>query len=713
VSLERRPAWRRAGRLAARIGAVLVVCLPIFAVATAVSGAGLLLFGDLPGTRPELRPRISSQPSVVYDATGAPIGEFREFDLTVPMTPQDVPPVLKDAVVAAEDNNFWEHEGFDPEGLARAAIANYREDDIVQGGSTITQQLIRERYLSREQTVERKLNEIILATRFERDMVEELGSVEAAKEQILFEYLDTAYFGGGAYGAAAAAETYFRKQIWNLTLSEAAVIAAVIPAPSDYGPRDDVIVAEQRRRNVLKSMLDLGMITTAEFDEAFAQVLWYAPLGPPPGPATVFHPAPEASEGVHPYFQDYLRTYLTERYGAEELYRGGLQIHTTIDPGLQALAEDSVARALAGTEAPLEMSLVSVEPTTGFVKALVGGRDFEASQVNLALGGSTGMQPGSSFKAFTVARALEEGYSPDHVYDSPGVLYVPGCGGQCAIRGGPGGPITMRAATAASTNTFFAQLVMDVGPDEVAELALRTGVTSMTPDKEYNLGLTLGTFEVSPLDMAAGFSVFANRGVRADATPVIYAQRPDGTMLEDNRGPRGVPVLNQAVADHTTDLLRGPVDRGTGRRAAIGRPAAGKTGTAEENKAAWFVGYTPQLSTAVWMGYSDEPRPLRGIAGYGAVYGGDLPAITFARFMGPAHESLPVLEFPAPGPLPAPSSEVRRIPLERGFPSIPQDCGGPCYSLPVVTSPPPPPPPPPPETAPAPEPAPAPAPEGP
>src|SRR5690606_18538841 len=209
-------------------------------------------------------------------------------------------------------------------------------------------------------------------------------------------------------------------------------------------------------------------------------------------------------------------------------------------------------------EPPLEMSLVSVEPTTGFVKALVGGRDFQASQVNLALGGSTGMQPGSSFKAFTVARALEEGYDPDHVYDSPGVLYVPGCGGQCAIRGGPGGPITMRAATAASTNTFFAQLVMDVGPDEVADLALRTGVTSMTPDKEYNLGITLGTFEVSPLDMAAGFSVFANRGQRAEATPVVYAQRPDGTMVEDNRGPRGVPVLNQAVADPTTALLRGP-----------------------------------------------------------------------------------------------------------------------------------------------------------
>jgi len=684
MSLERRPLHRRMGRAAFRVGFVLALCLPVLAVTTAVSGSSLLLFGDLPGTVPEPRPRLEAQPSFVYDAVGNPIGEFREFDLTVEMVAEDVPTVLKDAVVAAEDNSFWEHQGFDAEGLARAALANYREGDTIQGGSTITQQLVRERYLSRDRTVERKLNEIILATRFERDLVTEMGDERAAKERILFEYLDGVYFGGGAYGAAAAAETYFRKPVSALTLSEAAVLAAVIPAPSKYGPRDNVVLSEQRRRQVLKSMLDLDMISQDEFDEAFLQVLWWAPLGFPPGPATVFHPPPQATSGVHPYFLDYVRVYLSERYGPEVLYRGGLEIHTTLDPRLQELAQQSVDQALAGTAAPLEMSLVSVEPVSGHVRAFIGGREYEANQVNLGLGGVLGMQPGSSFKAFTVAKALEDGYRPETVYNSPSVLYIPG---STPINGGPGGPISLRQATAASTNTYFAQLIMDLGSNEVAELANRLGVTRITLDKQYNLGLTLGAFEVSPLDMAAGFSVFANHGIKADATPVAWAARPDGTLLEDNRGPRGTRVLHAAVADTTTDLMVGVITGGTGRNAAIGRPAAGKTGTAQANRAAWFVGYTPQLSTAVWMGYSDEPRPLRNIGGYGEVYGGGLPAVTFRRFMGPAHEGLPVVPFPVPGPLPPPASGIRVVPRDARVPEVPRDCGGPCADIPLVTSP--------------------------
>lgn len=685
MSLERRPAWRRAARGAGRGALVLVLCLPVFVVATAVSGAALLLFGDLPTTVPEPRPKLEAQPSTVYDIDGNVIGEFREFDLTVEMTQADVPQTLKDAVIAAEDNKFWEHQGMDPEGLARAAYENYREGATVQGGSTITQQLMRERYLSRDRTVERKLNELILATRFERELAEELGSERAAKEQILFEYLDTIYFGGGAYGAAAAAQTYFRKPVQDLTLSEAATLAAVIPSPSKYGPRDNVILAEQRRREVLKSMLDLGLVTQAQFDEAFAQVLWFAPLGIPPGPATVFHPPPQAMAGTYPYFLDYVRVYISERYGTDVLYRGGLQIHTTLDPRLQALAQGSVDQSLAGTAAPLEMSLVSVEPVSGFVKAFIGGRDFNASQVNLGLGGVTGMQPGSAFKAFTVAKALEDGYRPESEYFSPGILRIPG---SAPIHGGAGGNISLRAATAQSTNTFFALLTLDLGPNRVAEMANRLGVTRITLDKEYNVGLTLGAFEVSPLDMAAGFSVLANHGVKADATPVVYAERPDGTMLEDNRGPRGTRVVNAAVADTTTDILRGVIAGGTGKRAAIGRPAAGKTGTAQANRAAWFVGYTPQLSTAVWMGYSDTPKPLRGIGGYGEVYGGTIPAATWARFMGPAHEPWPVVEFAEPGPLPPPSSGIRTTPPEYAIPTAPRDCGGvACYDLPIVTTP--------------------------
>ncbi|MCC5952970.1 MAG: transglycosylase domain-containing protein [Acidimicrobiia bacterium] len=711
MSLERRPWWRRSLRRSGRLMLTVALCLPVFAGATALAGSGLLLFGDLPGTVPDERERLESIPSFVYDAHGNRIGEFREFELTVAITPEQVPEVLKGAVVAAEDQNFWEHEGFDVEGLARAAWTNYRQGDTLQGGSTITQQLIRELYLSREQTVERKLNEIILATRYERDLAEELGSVEAAKEQILFDYLDTVYFGAGAYGIGAAAETFFRKPVSELTLSEAATLAGIIPAPSDVNPRADIFAAEERRRLVLKNMLDLEMVTQAEFDEAFGQILWWSPAGDPPGPATLIHPAPSTSLGPYPYFVDYVRTYLTDRYGPEIIYRGGLQIHTTIDPDLQAMAEEAVSDMLAGTEWPLEMSLVSVEPSSGHVRAFVAGRDFEQSQVNLALGGSTGMQPGSVFKVFTAAKALEDGMGPETAYDSPGTLYVPGCGGQCAIRGGPGGDVTMEAAMAASTNTYFAQLIMDVGPNNVAELAHRVGVTRTPPDRDYNLGLTLGVNEVSPLDMAAGFSVFANQGVRADATPINWIDQMDGTTLEDNRGPRGEPVLHPAVADNLTAMLTGVVESGTGRSADIGRPAAGKTGTAERNQAAWFVGYTPQLSTAVWMGFADEPRPLRGIKGSGQVFGGGFPAQTWARFMRAAHEGLDVIEFREAGPLPAPSSEVRRIPRRASVPSLPRDCGGPCVQVPEPppppTLPPPPEPPAPPEAdAPPPDPAP-------
>lgn len=686
MGVERRPWWRRSWRTILRTGIITALCLPLFVVTGAISGAGMLLFGDLPGTVPEEKPRLQAMPSTVYDADGNQIGEFREFDLTLEMEPADVPRVLKDAVVAAEDSRFWRHEGFDVEGLARAALANYREGDTVQGGSTITQQLIRERYLTRDQTVERKLNEIILAARFERDLAAELGSELEAKEEILFEYLDTVYFGAGAYGAAAAAETYFRKPVAELTLSEAAIIAAVIPAPSRFSPRQDLTAAEERRRTVLRRMLDESFVTQAEFDEAIVQSLWPASQGDPPGPATVVHPPPMAESAQYPYFVDYVRSYLVERYGPEVLYRGGLEIHTTIDPGLQSLAQASVSETLDGTEPPVEMSLVSVEPSTGFVRALIGGRDFEQSQVNLALGGVYGMQPGSAFKSFTAAKALEQGMGPDTAYDSPSVLYVPGCGGECAIHGGPGGSVDMRRAMSASTNTYFSQLIMDVGADEVAELANRMGVSRITLDREYNIGLTLGAYEVSPLDMAAAFGVFANRGVKVDATPVAFVERPDGSLLEDNREREGEQVIHPSVADHSTDLMRGVVEGGTGTGAAIGRPVAGKTGTSQENRDAWFVGYTPQLATSVWMGHGDVPRPLRNIKGYGQVYGGGLPASTFASFMGPAHEPLPVEDFPEPGPLVAAGGGERRVPRGAGPSELPTDCGGPCVEIPELLS---------------------------
>jgi penicillin-binding protein 1A len=365
-----------------------------------------------------------------------------------------------------------------------------------------------------------------------------------------------------------------------------------------------------------------------------------------------------------------------------------MTVQTTIDPRMQALAEQSVAQGLKGTAPPLDMSLVSVEPSTGFVKALVGGRDYSKSQNNLALGGSTGFQPGSSFKAYTIATALENGYGPDTEFDAEATYTVPNCSGKCTVNGEGLGIVDMRTATGASSNTYFAQLINAVGPNKVAQLANRVGVTRIDPNQNYGVSLTLGAYEVSPLDMASGYATFANHGVKADPTPVMKITMADGTVLEDNTGPRGTQVLAASVADWTTSILDAPLEPGgTGERARLDRPAAGKTGTAEENRAAWLVGYTPQLSTAVWMGYTDRQRTLANIGGFGLIFGGTIPAITWHNFMEGAMQGLPVIPFATPGVLPEPTSGIRQ-PQKQDFPQLTRDCGGPCIQMPTLTTPP-------------------------
>jgi penicillin-binding protein 1A len=448
-------------------------------------------------------------------------------------------------------------------------------------------------------------------------------------------------------------------------------------------------VAEARRQQVLRDMLELGLITQDQFDEAFAAYLWHLNFGwPPEGEAvTVVFPQADSGAAAYPYFVDYVRRYLEDRYGADKVFKGGLRIETTIDPGLQALAETAVTDALKGTAYPREMSLVSVEPATGFVKAFVGGRDWQVSQVNLGLGGDTGMQGGSSFKTFTVAAALEQGFGPSTVY--PGGPYnEPGCFKRsnvpCDTLGGTGGD--MRTATAASSNAYFVQMARDVGPNRIAEMAYRLGVSTwITPDKSYSSRITLGQDSVSPLDMAAGYATLANHGVRPNVTPVVSVTTADGTVLEDNTVDKGVQVLDPAIADTTTDILRAVVEGGTGRRAAIDRPVAGKTGTTDNNTDIWFVGYTPQLSTAVWMGHVDGQRSL------GNVFGGDTAARTWAAFMRPAHTGLPVIDFAVPGPLPPPRGDgeagaVRR-PQRRSPVELSRDCGGPCVRTPSLPQP--------------------------
>jgi penicillin-binding protein 1A len=432
-------------------------------------------------------------------------------------------------------------------------------------------------------------------------------------------------------------------------------------------------------------MLQQGRITPVQHGQARSERLFIAATADekPSGPATVVHPL-ELQSATEPYYVDYVRRFLVGKYGSDLVYRGGLKVETALDPKLQTQAEDAVKKALTGTSPPLEMALATVEPGTGFVKAMVGGRDFAKSQVNLALGncpdayeapkdgspicvsgGGSGRQPGSAFKPFTLARAFEEGIGPGRVYSGPGTYTYPNCRGNgCTVgnvESGAYGSIPLRQATQLSVNTVYAQLVLDVGVKDTAEMAHRLGVTMVDAEgnqpnggEPYGPSLTLGAAETSPLDMAAAYSVFANRGVQMSATPIKKVTDANGKVLEDNTKRTGKRVLAEAVADNVNDVLKGVLTSGTGKGADIGRPdgSAGKTGSTEDNADAWFVGYTPALSTAIWMGYSDSnTKSLRNIKGTSIVYGGTIPASTWKEYMGAALKGAPPADFAKPAPL--------------------------------------------------------------
>jgi penicillin-binding protein 1A len=689
----------------AKAAATFLVVALVIPVVTAGTALGSIVYLPLPAPPlPTPRPGIESRITHIYDAGGAEIGILRKFDTSIPVTAADIPDVLKQAVVAVEDKRFYSHGGIDPFGAVRALWADLRGKRVVQGGSTITQQYVKNAYTSGERTLARKVREAVLASQLDR---------KVTKDEILYRYLSNIYLGGGAYGVGAAAESYFKKPVNELNASESALIAGLISAPSDFEPRSNPTQAEANRVFVLDEMLKQNRIDPVAHAQAVSEHLFIAtPEQPKPaGPATVVHPL-ELQSATQPYYVDYVRRYLIARYGADLVYRGGLKVETALDPKLQALAEDSVKKALSGTSPPLEMALTTVEPNTGLVKAMVGGRDFSKSQVNLALGncpenyaqppdgppclggGGSGRQPGSSFKPFTLAKAFEEGIGPGRVYSGPSSYTFPNCSGDCTVHNvesGGYGAISLRQATQYSVNTVFAQLIVDVGIKDTAEMAHRLGVTMVDPSgkqangEPYGASLTLGAAEVSPLDMASGYSVFAARGVQYPATPVVKVTDAHGKILEDNTKRKGKRVLSEAVADNVTDVLKGVISGGTGTGANIGRPdgSAGKTGSTEDNHDAWFVGYTPALSTAIWMGYSDSnTRSLRNIKGTAIVYGGTIPASTWKDYMGQALKNAPPADFPKPAAL---SGDINAGPRRAPEDLRPPEVVEPIYVEPPVT----------------------------
>ena len=572
----------------------------------------------------DLEPVQQFAQTIVYAADGSEIATFR-FDNREPVDREDLPVHLVDALIAAEDRRFHEHRGFDPRAILRAWVANRRAGGIVQGGSTITQQLIKNRYFPNpENTIERKLMEARLAWALEQ---------EQTKDEILTEYLNTVYFGAGAHGIEAAADTYFSTTTTALTLPQAALLVGILRSPEAASPFTEPQRALTERQRVLDDMVEVGTLSAAERDRIAAEPLG---VGSPPAPPTT----------RYPFFVEQVKRQLIadEHFGVDEasrwqrLFGGGLRIHTTIDPTLQAAAEEA-ATVFWSDPADPEVAIAVVDPATGHVVASVGGRDFAASQFDLATQGRR--QPGSTFKVFALVAALSRGWELDDVIESgPGSFDV-GDPEPWTVRSGTTGEITLREALVRSSNGAFARLALELGPDVIASTARSMGVTGDIGD---NPSIVLGGLRegVSPLDMASAFGTLANGGVRADTTVVSHITDAEGTVVWE---PRGLPtvVVDPATAWLVTDTMVEAIADGTGQAASLGaRPAAGKTGTVQENRDAWFVGFTRELSTAVWIGYPDQPRPLVNIHGVPAVQGGTWPARIWQRFMSTALAEQPI-----------------------------------------------------------------------
>lgn len=587
------------------------------------------------------------QTTTVYDVEGRSLGSFHAtIDRTV-VPLRQMSESLREAVIATEDASFYEHVGVDPLGILRAAVVDIIARDSVQGGSTITQQLVKTVYagtyeqdpdsgelvyVQPERTIPQKVREALLAIKLEQDL---------DKDQILARYLNTIYFGNGAYGVQAAAQTYWRKDASRLNVIQSATLAAMIRSPNTYDPISDPDRVFDRRNYVLSRMVEEGYLTEDEAASYRERPVKVSPLA-----GTSDYPARLG------YFLDHVRRQLVDRYGGSTVYGGGLSITTTLDLDVQRAAEEAVAGWLSSPDGP-DAAVVAIDPRTGAIRAMVGGRDFAASQVNLATGqGGTGRQAGSAFKTFTLVAAMEQMFSLDSVWDGPETITIPD--ERCFTDGEPwtlsnasdeeDGVFSLEEATWHSVNTIYAQLVVEVGPEAVVDAARRLGIVS--PLDPY-CAITLGTQAVNPLEMTVAYATLAARGERHAPYSIATITGPSRRELFAAEI-EGSTVMDANDADLVTAAMSGVLTSGTGTAAAFGRPAAGKTGTAQDYADAWFCGYTPQLATCVWMGYPDAERPMTDIGGFAAVYGGTIPARIWHDVMAAAHEGLPVETFAVP-----------------------------------------------------------------
>jgi penicillin-binding protein 1A len=623
---------------------LIFLAVMLLGLVSFVFGMFMAVTSDLPSldNRAEYN---NARNSVLLDDIGRPLGVLSRQNQIL-LTPGQIPQIVKDAVISIEDKRFRSNSGIDIRGIARAFVQDILHQGTVQGASTIEQQFVKNALQAQShRTVFEKLREAALAYQLAHKW---------SKEKIITEYLNTIYFGNGAYGIEAAARTYFGQDVNHLgcgTLkhplcitglgpAEAALLAGIIQSPSYYNPVTEPAAARARRDVVLQQMLEQGYLTKGEYEESVAQSL--------PAPKDIQLPHQTFVEGIDVgYFASWVTQQVIERYGATRTFDGGLQVRTTLDLDMQRAAERAVDAFLPGPEGPTA-ALVAIENSTGEVRAMVGGRDYNETPFNLATQGER--QPGSSFKAFDLAAALGDGISPDSVWTSKQkTFYVHGPHGTEKFEvhndeGSYTGSDSLTGATAFSDNSIYAEVGLKVGTTHIADLAHRMGIT--TPIST-NPAMTIGGLKVgvTPLDMAHAYETIAHGGDRvsgsliADSAPVGIQEVDAGNRTLPDGHHRDVEqtkltrILPSDVSETETSMLETVLEYGTARAAAIGQFAAGKTGTTSNFGDAWFVGWDHKYTVAVWVGYPNKLIPMTTDFGGKPVFGGTYPALIWHDFM--------------------------------------------------------------------------------
>jgi penicillin-binding protein 1A len=634
--LRRRNRKRRSILLVAALLLAAVVALLLATVA--FTGSQILLTTC---SLTDLRPLALGQNSFLYTDNGGQLGVVPSATNRQPLPLSKISPWLPDATVAIEDARFWQHDALDYRGIARAFYQDLAHGRVVQGGSTITQELVRNLYIgSNQRTISRKVKEACLSEKLFQKEQKRYG--KGARKEILSDYLNEVFYGRHAYGAEAAARTYFSKDASALTLVQAALLAGLPQAPTVFDPITNPRAALVRRNEVLHALWKNGYISAAKLRHAVRKKL-------------DLRPGHRYSHLEEPNFFGWATTQLADlpHFGSRQVELGGLDATTTLDRRLQGLALHAVTNVLHSPTDPAA-AVVAMDPRTGAVKAMVDYLPSGARmQFNFATQGHR--STGSAFKPITLATALAQGDSLYSTFYGPPELNI--ITPECATNNGPwdvhnfadeaAGTMNLLSATANSVNTIFAQLIAKVGVKNVMYMARQLGVTETigSPYFQQACAITLGAVGFTPLELTDVYATFADGGIHHDPQAFESVKGPTGKVIQ-KLSTKGTRVLSPNVAAQLTDALQGVVTGGTGTSAAIGRPVAGKTGTAENFQDAWFCGYVPQLATCVWVGYPKGEISLYNVEGVGAVAGGTLPAEIWREFMGPAVGPLPVENFP-------------------------------------------------------------------